>query len=89
MSPEWIPLLFAAALIVLLLLLLRPRGQSTRMTACRILIMEAVYLGMCYLLLDVLQHPPAEVLLGSILVTALAAAIPKRYYRILARERRS
>ena len=87
MSPEWIPLLFAAALIVLLLLLLRPRGQSPRMTLCRILVLEAVYLGMCYLLLDVLQHPPAEVLMGSILVTALAAAIPKRFYQLLARER--
>ena len=87
MSPEWIPLLFAAAVIVLLLLLLRPRGQSSRMTICRILVMEAVYLSMCYLLLDVLQHPPAEVLMGSILVAALAGAIPKRYYRMLARER--
>ncbi len=51
MSPEWIPLLFAAAVIVLLLLLLRPRGQSSRMTICRILVMEAAYLSMCYLLL--------------------------------------
>lgn len=87
MSPEWIPLLFAAAVIVLLLLLLRPRGQSSRMTICRILVMEAAYLSMCYLLSDVLQHPPVEVLMGSILVAALAGAIPKRYYRMLARER--
>lgn len=87
MSPEWIPLLFAAAVIVLLLFLLRPHGQSPRMTVCRILVMEGVYLSMCYLLLDVLQHPPAEALLGSVMVAALTGVIPKRYYQKLARER--
>jgi len=35
----------------------------------------------------VLEHPPAEVLLGSLMVAALTAAIPKRYYRKLAGER--
>ena len=54
MSPEWIPLLFAAAVIVLLLVVLRPRAQSWRTTICRLAVMEAVYLGMAYLLLDVL-----------------------------------
>jgi hypothetical protein len=88
MSPEWIPLLFAAAVIALLLLLLRPRAQSRRMTICRIVVMEAVYLGMAYLLLDVLEHPPAEALLGSLLVAAIAGAIPLRFYRKLAGERR-
>jgi hypothetical protein len=87
MSPEWIPLLFAAAVIALLLFLLRPRKQSLRMTLCRILVMEIVYLGMAYLLLDVLEHPPAEALMGSLMVAALAGAIPKRYYQKLARER--
>jgi energy-converting hydrogenase Eha subunit E len=87
MPPEWIPLLFAAAFMLLLLVLLRPRGQSARVTVCRMLVMEAIYLGMCYLLLDVLEHPPAEALLGSILVAALAGAIPARYYQKLARER--
>lgn len=86
MSPEWIPLLFAAALIALLLLLIRPREQSRRVTICRIVVMEAIYLGMAYLLLDVLEHPPAEALLGSIIVAAMAGAIPSRYYRKLARE---
>jgi hypothetical protein len=86
MSPEWIPLLFAAAVIVLLLLVLRPRAQSRRVTICRIVVMEAIYLGMAYLLLDVLEHPPAEALVGSIMVAALAGAIPNRYYRKLARE---
>lgn len=62
-------------------------GNRRASPLCRILVIEAVYLGMCYLLLDVLQHPPAEVLMGSILVTALAAAIPKRFYQMLARER--
>ena len=87
MSPEWIPLLFAAALIVVLLLMLRSRKQSRRVTICRIVVMEAIYLGMAYLLLDVLNHPPAEALLGSLIVTAMAGAIPSRYYRKLARER--
>ena len=87
MSPEWIPLLFAGAVIALLFLLLRPRAQSLRLTLCRIAVTEAIYLGMCYLLLDVLEHPPAEVLLGSLMVAALTAAIPKRYYRKLAGER--
>jgi hypothetical protein len=88
MSPEWIPLLFVAAVIAVLLLMLRPRAQSKRMTACRIVVMEAIYLGMAYLLLDVLEHPPAEVFLGSIIVAAIAgAAIPQRYYRRLAGEK--
>ncbi|HKW97261.1 MAG TPA: hypothetical protein VJN43_05975 [Bryobacteraceae bacterium] len=87
MSPEWIPLLFAAAVIVLLLLVLRPRAQSRRVTICRIVVMEAIYLGMAYLLLDVLEHPPAEALMGSIMVAAAAGAIPQRYYRKLAREK--
>jgi hypothetical protein len=86
MSPEWIPLLFAGALIALLLLLIRPRAQSRRVTICRIVVMEAIYLGMAYLLLDVLEHPPAEALLGSLIVAAVAGAIPSRYYRKLARE---
>ncbi len=86
MSPEWIPLLFAAGVMVLLLLLMRPRAQSRRVTIWRIVVMEAIYLGMAYLLLDVLQHPPAEALLGSIMVAAIAGAIPSRYYRKLARE---
>jgi hypothetical protein len=88
MSPEWIPLLFGAALIVLLLLLLRPRAQTRRVTACRIVVMEAIYLGMAYLLLDVLGHPPAEAFLGSVIVTAIAGAIPIRFYRRLAGEKR-
>lgn len=88
MSPEWIPLLFAAAVIALLLLLLRPRGQSTRMTICRIAVMEAVYLGMAYLLLDVLEHPPAEALVGSLMLAAITGAIPHRFYRKLAGEKR-
>ena len=88
MSPEWIPLLFAAAVIVLLLLVLRPRAQSRRITICRIVVMEAIYLGMAYLLLDVLGHPPAEALMGSVIVAAAAGAIPRRYYRKLAREKR-
>jgi hypothetical protein len=87
MSPEWIPLLFPAAVIALLLLVLRPRAQSRRVTICRIVVMEAIYLGMAYLLLDILEHPPAEALIGSIMVAALAAAIPNRYYRKLAREK--
>ena len=87
MSPEWIPLLFAAAVIVVLLLMLRSREQSRRVTICRVLVMEAIYLGMAYLLLHVLQHPPAEAFLGSIIVTAIAAAIPGRFYRKLAGER--
>lgn len=87
MSPEWIPLLFAAAVIVVLLLMLRSRKQSRRVTICRIVVMEAIYLGMAYLLLHVLEHPPAEAFLGSIIVTAMAGAIPNRYYRKLAGER--
>jgi hypothetical protein len=87
MSPEWIPLLFAAAVIVLLLVVLRPRAQSWRTTICRLAVIEAIYLGMAYLLLDVLEHPPAEALLGAILVAAMAVAIPSRYYRKLAREK--
>jgi hypothetical protein len=87
MSPEWIPLLFAAAVIALLLLLLKPRAQSRRMTICRIVVMEVVYLSMAYLLLDVLEHPPAEALLGSLMVAAIAGAIPLRFYRKLAREK--
>jgi hypothetical protein len=87
MSPEWIPLLFAAAVIVLLLFVMRPHGQSRRITICRIVVMEAIYLGMAYLLLHVLDHPPAEALLGSIIVTATAAAIPARFYRKLVREK--
>lgn len=88
MSPEWIPLLFAAAVIVLLLLVLRPREQSRRVTICRIVVMETIYLGMAYLLLDILEHPPAEALLGSVMVAAIAGAIPHRYYRKLAGEKR-
>ena len=88
MSPEWIPLLFGAALIVLLLLLLRPRAQARRVTVCRIIVMEAIYLGMAYLLLDVLGHPPAEAFLGSVIVAAIAGAIPIRFYRRLAGEKR-
>jgi hypothetical protein len=84
MSPEWIPLLFVAAVIVVLLLMLRPRDHSQRLTICRILVIEAIYLGMAYLLLDVLEHPPAEAFLGSIIVAAIAGAIPTRYYRRLA-----
>jgi hypothetical protein len=87
MSPEWIPLLFAAAVIALLLVLLRPRTQSRRVTVCRIVVMEAVYLAMAYLLLDVLDHPPAEAFLGSVIVAGIAGAIPLRYYRRLAREK--
>jgi hypothetical protein len=88
MSPEWIPLLFVAAVIAVLLVMLRPRQQSRRMTVCRIVVMEAVYLGMAYLLLDVLEHPPAEVFMGSLIVAAIAGvAIPKRYYRRLAGEK--
>jgi hypothetical protein len=88
MSPEWIPLLFAAAVIALLLLVTRPRAQSRRVTICRILVMEAIYLGMAYLLLDILRHPPAETLMGSLMVAAIAAAIPHRYFRKLAGEKR-
>jgi hypothetical protein len=87
MSPEWIPLLFGAALLVLPLLLLRPRAQSKRVTVCRIMVMEAIYLGMAYVLLDVLDHPPAEAFLGSVIVVAIAAAIPIRFYRRLAGEK--
>jgi hypothetical protein len=87
MSPEWIPLLFGAALLVLPLLLLRPRAQSKRVTVCRIMVMEAIYLGMAYVLLDVLDHPPAEAFLGSVIVAAIAAAIPIRFYRRLAGEK--
>jgi hypothetical protein len=75
--------------IALLLLLLRPRAQSRRITICRIVVMEAIYLGMAYLLLDVLEHPPAEALLGSLMVAAITGAIPHRFYRKLAREKRS
>ena len=87
MSPEWIPLLFAAAVSVLLLVVLRPRGQSMRMTICRIVVTETIYLGMAYLLLDILEHPPAEALIGSIMVAEIALAIPKRYYRKLSGEK--
>jgi hypothetical protein len=87
MSPEWIPLLFAAAVIMLLLFVMRPRGQSRRLTVCRIAVIEAIYLGMAYLLLDVLQHPPAEALMGSVMIAVVAGAIPQRYYRKLAREK--
>jgi hypothetical protein len=87
MSPEWIPLLFVAAVIVLLLLMMRPRAQSRRVTICRIVVMEAIYLGTAYLLLDVLEHPPAEAFLGSLIVAALAGAIPSRFYRKLAGEK--
>jgi hypothetical protein len=87
MSPEWIPLLFAAAVIVLLHFAVRPRAQSMRMTLCRIAVTETIYLSMCYLLLDVLEHPPAEALLGSLLVATLAGAIPRRFYQKLAREK--
>lgn len=87
MSPEWIPLLFAAAVILLLLAVMRPHGQSIRLTICRIVVIEAVYLCMAYLLLHVLDHPPAEALLGSIIVAGAAGAIPTRYYRKLAREK--
>ena len=86
MSPEWIPLLFAGAVIALLLVVLRPRAQSWRVTIFRIVVMDAIYLGMAYLLLDILDHPPAEALVGSLLVAALTAAIPTRYYRKLAGE---
>jgi uncharacterized membrane protein (GlpM family) len=88
MSPEWIPLLFAAAVIALLVLVTRPRAQSRRITICRIVVMEAIYLGMAYLLLDVLRHPPAEALMGSLIVAAIAGAIPHRYYRKLSGEKR-
>jgi len=88
MSPEWIPLLFGAGVIALLLVLLRPRAQSRRLTLCRIVVMEAIYLGMAYLLLDILEHPPAEAFLGSIIVAAISCAIPSRYYRKLAGEKR-
>jgi hypothetical protein len=87
MSPEWIPLLFASAVIALLLLLLPPRTQSRRVTVCRIVVMEAIYLGMAYLLLDVLEHPPVEALIGSLMVAAIAGAIPHRFYRKLAGEK--
>ena len=87
MSPEWIPLLFAAAVIVVLLLVLRPRALSLRATVCRIVVMEAIYLCTAYLLHDVLEHPPAEALLGSLIIAAIAAAIPIRYYRRLAGEK--
>jgi hypothetical protein len=50
--------------------------------------MEAIYLGMAYLLLDVLDHPPAEAFLGSAIVAAIAGAIPIRFYRRLAGEKR-
>jgi hypothetical protein len=50
--------------------------------------MEAIYLGMAYLLLDVLDHPPAEAVLGSAIVAAIAVVIPIRFYRRLAREKR-
>jgi len=73
MSPEWIPLLFAAALIAVLLLMLRSREQSRRVTICRIVVMETIYLG--------------KALLGSLIVAAVAGAIPNRYYRRMAREK--
>jgi hypothetical protein len=57
------------------------------MTICRIVVMEVVYLGMAYLLLDVLEHPPVEALLGSLMVAAIAGAIPLRFYRKLAGEK--
>jgi CHASE2 domain-containing sensor protein len=87
MSPEWIPLLFAGAVIAVLLLMLRSREQSRRVTICRIVVIEAIYLSMAYLLLNVLEHPPAEAFLGSIIVAALAGAIPNRYYRKMAGEK--
>ncbi|HZP32530.1 MAG TPA: hypothetical protein VFB23_04125 [Candidatus Acidoferrales bacterium] len=87
MSPEWIPLLFAAAVIILLLLVLRPRQQSWRTSICRIVVVAAVYFCVAYLLHDVLDHPPAEALLGSIIIAAIACAIPVRYYRRLAGEK--
>lgn len=87
MSPEWIPLLFGAGVIALLLVLLRPRAQSQSVTIWRIVVMEAIYLGMAYLLLDILGHPPAEAFLGSIIVAAVASAIPDRCYRRLAGEK--
>jgi hypothetical protein len=43
--------------------------------------------GHGYLLLDVLDHPPAEAFLGSVIVTAIAGAIPVRFYRRLAGEK--
>jgi hypothetical protein len=49
--------------------------------------MEAIYLGTAYLLLDILEHPPAEAFLGSIIVAAAASAIPGRCYRRLAGEK--
>lgn len=51
------------------------------------MVMEAIYLGMAYVLLDVLDHPPAEAFLGSVIVAAIAAAIPIRFYRRLAGEK--
>ena len=87
MSPEWIPLLFAGAVMAVLLLMLRSREQSRRVTICRIVVIEAIYLGMAYLLLNVLEHPPAEAFLGSIIVAALAGAIPNRWYRKMAGEK--
>lgn len=87
MSPEWIPLLFAGAVIAVLLWMLRSREQSRRVAICRIVVIEAIYLGMAYLLLNVLGHPPAEAFLGSIIVAAMAGAIPNRCYRRLAGEK--
>ena len=86
MSPDWIPLLFAAAVIVLLLVVMRPPAQSRRVTICRIVVTETIYLGMAYLLMDVLEHPPVEALVGSLLVAAVAGALPSRYYRRLVKE---
>jgi hypothetical protein len=88
MSPEWIPLLFAAAVIALMLLVLRPRVQSWRITLWRVVVMEAIYLCAAYLLHNVLDHPPAEALLGSIIIAAIAGAIPIRFYQRLAGEKR-
>ncbi len=68
--------------------MMRPRAQSRRVTICRIVVMEAIYLGTAYLLLDVLEHPPAEVFLGSVIVAALAGVIPSLYYRKLVGEKR-
>jgi hypothetical protein len=88
MSPEWIPLLFVSAVIALLLFMLRPRGQSIRPTLWRMAIVETTYLGMAYLLLRVLEHPPVEALLGASMCALIAGvAMPKRLYRKLSREK--
>jgi hypothetical protein len=88
MSPEWIPLLFVSAMMFLLLVTLRPRKQSARYAIWRAAFLEAAYLGVAYLLLHVLQHPPAEALFGALASALLAGLIlPKRVYRVLSGEK--